>query len=271
MVKYQNDDYPIDDKLSPEKVLPDMIKRSDVIKWGNTLKQTLQSWMEDVKSPFLLVQSELGQYLPSLVPGLPAEDTTSNDSDSELMVSLDNGKQQANQALASQVLPLLTDLHDRGALPAILFNYNRDACENTVIYVLSLLEKAEKEWKDSSPKWAKTLKDYAAWRKTKVEVKVNKSEGRKKSSKKGVQDDEELSKIDMIRDASVEASKWESFDPEAPLGQFSFANIKVVPDSELQRLMENLSYANVNPKICTALKRGIAVHHAGMNRHYRQT
>ncbi|KAM3565682.1 hypothetical protein ARSEF4850_001282 [Beauveria asiatica] len=150
--------------------------------------------------------------------------------------------------------------------------YDRDFCEATAEFVLAQLERAETAWKQRSPEWAIKVADYKAWKKTKsrIQVQENKTEGKKRPGRCRGQEDEEMSKTDMMREASVEASKWESFDPEAPLDRFSFANGKKIANSELTPLIERLIKANVQPKLIAALGRGVAVHHAGMNRNYRQ-
>ena len=65
---------------------------------------------------------------------------------------------------------------------------------------------------------------------------------------------------------------WEtSFDPSEPSKGFSFAgnyvNVsKGDVDSEIARLTE---WSGVDPRALAALKRGIGIHHAGMNKGYR--
>ncbi|OAR02466.1 hypothetical protein LLEC1_00945 [Akanthomyces lecanii] len=265
MSKHQTKDYPVDKALSPEKFLPAIVKRSDVLDWGSSLKKTLQLWIEDVKSPFSAVRSELGSRLFN-ADSENQLGKSASEADFEIRFSVGDGQ----KSLVTTALPLLTDLHARGALPGILFNYDRDFCEATVVHVLSQLEEAEKAWKESSPEWAKTVADYGAWEKAKAQAQANKTDLKKRPAKTRGEDDEGPSKMDMMRDASVDASKWDSFDPDAPLERFSFADTKKIPVSELEPLIERLVWVNVQPELIAALRRGIAVHHAGMNRNYRQ-
>lgn len=259
MAKHQTKDYPIDETLSPGKFLPAIVKRSDVLEWGTSLKQVLQSWIEDVESPFSSVQAELGSCLSKPAPCRNLEGCGFDNFTAHFPVN--------NLSLLSLALPLLTDLHTRGALPAILFNYDRDYCEKTVLHLLAQLETTEKEWMDGSAEWQRKLTQYKEWKKARAQAQ---SITKKPATKRG-QDDGELSKIDMVRDeASVETSKWDSFDPDAPQDRFSFADGKKITKSELQTIVERLKHAGVNENIIRALGRGIAVHHAGMNRRYRQ-
>jgi hypothetical protein len=67
-------------------------------------------------------------------------------------------------------------------------------------------------------------------------------------------------------------TSWEaSFDPSEPSKGFSFAgNYNTVPketvDSEIADLEK---WSGVDPRAFAALKRGIGIHHSGMNKGYR--
>jgi hypothetical protein len=67
-------------------------------------------------------------------------------------------------------------------------------------------------------------------------------------------------------------TSWESsFDPSEPSKDFSFAGnyisvSKEDVDNEIARLAR---WSGVDPRALAALKRGIGVHHSGMNKAYR--
>lgn len=266
MSKHQTTKYPLDAALDPKKVFSTLIRRSEVLDWGAALKKTLRKWMENVDSPFCAVRDALG--LGARVAGAACnehEHEDENEDDFEISFQVRPGN------LHSAALPLLTDLHNSGALPAILFNYDRGDCEATLIELLDQLTDAEEAWKKSSRVWAKTLSEFAKWKRERAEAKSNKANEKKKVAKGRGQDGDDMSKADMVREAaSVEYSKWSSFDPKAPLELFSFADKTKLQDSELKALTQTLRTTSTNPKIVAALGRGIAVHHAGMNRRYRQ-
>ncbi|OAA65016.1 DEAD-like helicase [Cordyceps fumosorosea ARSEF 2679] len=267
MSKHKSPEYPIDDALCPQTFFPAVVKRSDVLEWGSLLKKVLQSWMQDTKSPFSAVQSELAFPLFHADAEVPLDEAAMDDF--KVVFSVQDSKAH----VFTMALPLLTDLHTRGALPAILFNYDRDSCEATVVYLAAQLARAEKTWKESSPEWARKLDEYAAWKAAKSHARPGKTESKKRLANSRGKDEngDKMSKLDMLREEmSVEASKWDSFEPDAPLERFSFADTKKMPDSESKPLVKRLIEANVQPKIIAALSRGIAVHHAGMNRNYRQ-
>lgn len=74
------------------------------------------------------------------------------------------------------------------------------------------------------------------------------------------------------RKNTTSESSWEaSFDPSEPSKDFSFAgnyvNVsKENVDSEIARLGK---WSGVDPRALAALKRGIGIHHSGMNKAYR--
>ena len=75
----------------------------------------------------------------------------------------------------------------------------------------------------------------------------------------------------MLRDkASEEVSRWQNFDPDAPISRYSLADETKISKEELEERLSTLDYYPVKPEFIDALRRGLGVHHAGMNRQYRQ-
>jgi superfamily II RNA helicase len=169
--------------------------------------------------------------------------------------------------LKATTLPLLYQLHKRRALPAILFNYDRNACEEIAFTLLRQLVNAESKWKEG-PQWRKLMDGFEKYQ----ELKDKKSRKPAKPSKKSKDDDDEGgSKTDRIRDESSEgASIYDLFDPDAPQEDFSFANPKHLQKAQLDEYVRQLRRKYIKEELIDLLKRGIGVHHAGMNRKYRQ-
>lgn len=173
------------------------------------------------------------------------------------------GFEAGSENLCSTALPLLMDLNRQGSLPALLFNYDRDYCETTAFDILHRLEAAEKNWKETSPEWTRKMRDYEQWKKD--------APKRARVSKQSSKGEAGASKADLVREAaSRETHPMESFDPTAPVQSCSFADQSKLLQSELEKHIKKLSYANLNPDFISCLRRGIGVHHAGMNRAYRQ-
>ena len=124
-------------------------------------------------------------------------------------------------------------------------------------FLLETLESAEKKWKQTSPEWQRKLQSWEAWQ---AKAKARQRQVDRESKHKRA-DDPEL--------PNEQETSWQSsFDPDEPLERFSFANQRVYSKTELKNDISELS-SLVQPRILRALKRGIGVHHAGMNKGYR--
>ncbi|KAG9243714.1 hypothetical protein BJ878DRAFT_509403 [Calycina marina] len=259
MIKFQRADYKVPESLNPSKALPSCIRKVDIFAWEKNLKKVLLKWMNDRDSPFDKVIQELS----------PPEDLVAQES-SPSVPTASVGSTGGNidpLDLEATTLPLLYQLHKRRALPAILFNYDRKACEEIAFTMLAQLVDAENKWK-KGPLWNKMMAGYEKYQ----EVKDKKSRKPAKSSKASKDDDDEGgSKTDRMREESSDGvSIYESFDPQAPLADFSFANPKQLPKAELDEHIRELRRKWISEELLGLLGRGIGVNHAGMNRKYRQ-
>lgn len=258
MHKHQTKEFPLPESLNPEKGLPRVIKKADVTKYEALLKKTLHAWMLDSKSPFPTVKNEFD--IPS------AKAIKAVDENDGLGIVLKNGARYGN--IHSQALPLLMDLHMQGALPAIIFNYDRVYCEELVFAILTEVEEAENAWKETNTGYQKKLAKYNEWKKDEVKMKALREKAAKAKASKSQRDGDEEGADDGRDDD--EPTSFNGFDPNAPLPLFSFADETKYSMTELDNTIRSMRYANLKPEIISALRRGIAVHHAGMNRAYRQ-
>lgn len=246
MKKFQTPSFPLDASLDPSRTFSGVPKKSDVLAWSQRLKTVLADWIRDTASPFEQVRYTLGAY----------KQVCRNPNDEVRQGAPDQSTMEKN---IIAVFALLCDLHKEDALPAILFNYDRVKCERLLDAVLMKLESAEKAWKESSKEWQKDIKDYELWKASKDKRKMP-----KKTTEKRTKDEK------MREEANADVSRWELFDPDWPLDQFSFADGSRLGRSELVEFIKSLEGENIRPYLFSALKRGVAVHHAGMNRRYRQ-
>jgi len=115
----------LDGKLDPASALPEIVKKSDVVKWETALREQLIAWMSSDPKLFSQIQQELAVGAP----------------ESEI----------SSLEIIPSSFSLLVDLHSRGALPAIVFNYDRQGCEAILSYVLDTLKVAEKEFREPNP------------------------------------------------------------------------------------------------------------------------
>ncbi|KAJ7762289.1 hypothetical protein DFH07DRAFT_813783 [Mycena maculata] len=156
---------------------------------------------------------------------------------------------------------LLSDLHVRGELPAILFNFDRTNCESLAQELLSTLKTAEKEWRKDSPVWKEKMKQWEAW--------TNRAKERERAMARVAKNrgnDDEAPETQGERTHSWESS----FDPDDPSSQFSFTGTTSYSKSELAEEIERLRrWSNTAEWALEALQRGVGVHHAGMDKKYR--
>lgn len=258
MHKFQTEKYRVPDALEPVNFLPPCIRKVDIFGWEKDLKKVLLTWMADRVSPFDKVMEELN---PTAAIGILQHIPSSASS------SVTDGDAVDATDLKATTLPLLYQLHQRRALPAILFNYDRSGCEKIGSALLSQLVEAESKWKEGA-QWKRLMEGYEKY----MEQKDKKSRKPPKPSKKGKGDDEDGgSKLDRMRDESSDGSSiYDLFDPEAPQPDFSFANLKVLQKSELDHFIRALQRKHIREDLIDLLKRGIGIHHSGMNRKYRQ-
>lgn len=265
MSKHQTQEYPVAKELDPATALPAVSRKADVLAWEKKLKVLLQAWLSDASSPYDKIVTELGAVFRS--------------SEKEALQSTGSSPQPPRSAnlqdedLAGTTLPMLCRLHEQSALPAILFNYDRNQCEKLCQSLLNQLVTAETEQRRSGGKWEKTLERFEEWKKVQEKNASRQSKaGAKKTGKKGeVDDDGKGSKLDQQRDASsADSSAWELFDPEAPIDGYHFADHTRLQLSELGIYIRQLGRRKIAQWLIDGLNRGIGVHHAGMNRKYRQ-
>ncbi len=126
--------------------------------------------------------------------------------------------------------------------------------------ILDELTKAE-DLEKESPKWRTKMKHWESWK----AIQEKKQREKEKSTKKRTNDED-------MRENQDASSSWEgSFDPSDPLPEFSFADIKRYSQSDLKSDIKDLrrSKASIPEWAFHGLLRGVAVHHSGMNKGYR--
>jgi hypothetical protein len=251
MSKHQTAEYPLDKSLDPSAILPPVIKKADIIKWSAGLKDVLSKWMADNASPFEVVRQDLSKTLAGLAQQ-PTQGTIEEEG-SEV------DEMELNHDVES-ILPLLADLQRQDALPGIIFNYDRAVCEKMCQTLMKQLTDAEAHWKQTSPKWKDKLREWDDWKKEMAR--------REKQGVRGA--NKGMTKADQMREAAnQEVSAFASFNPEKPLDGFHFADNKKLSQEELEDFAWQMRRRGVEDWLIDGLRRGIGVHHAGMNRKYR--
>ena len=254
-----------DEVNEPARLLPTFIKKADIFQWENVLKAELRAWTCAYPAAFDSVVRELGG--PPASPINPAIETArSNVADPPEPILLE----REDEKLYHGTLPLLSTLHESGALPAILFSYDRGKCEGMAKTVLDQLTLAESIWKETDPSWRAMMMGWERWKTARAKKAPRTSSKKENKKEKGKSDEIRSKATSVMEAASAEADPYEFFDPDAPIDGFHFADKKRLQRAELEGHFHALRRIGLAEWLMQALTRGIGIHHAGMNRKYRQ-
>ena len=270
MCKHSTSDFPVPSELDPREALPAVPRKHDTFRWEKSLKSLVHEWMKNPKSPFQQILASLSQTMRLIRQPASQAGKLFRQEDVEADIECID-----EDDMFQTTMPLLCSLQAQNALPAILFNYDRSRCEALCKHMLKRLERSEETYKATSPAWQRKIETWRSYKKL-LEQKEKKSSSQKKSERRRRNDDDDdprASKSERMKEDSelTSSSEWASFDPEAHLDQFSFADPRKVELAELQKFCEKLRRRDVDPSLIEALHRGIAVHHSGCNRLYRHT
>ncbi|KAJ7511822.1 hypothetical protein B0H11DRAFT_2268815 [Mycena galericulata] len=228
-----------------------------------------QSFFSSEPGPTLLVQKDIIRYEAALKKKLAdvmegrAASTASSDivfdlQDPKIRSRKDLDNPPSRETFKENLIFLLSDLHVKGELPAILFNFDRTDCEILTQEILSTLKNAETKWRKESPVWNEKIKQWENW---------------KRRAKERERMMEKLARNRKKDDETPETQgdgSWESsFDLDEPSAQFSFAGTSYSRSELVKDIHELSRWSNAPDWALQALERGVGVHHAGMNKKYR--
>ncbi|KAI8927126.1 hypothetical protein BC831DRAFT_511078 [Entophlyctis helioformis] len=229
-----------------------VIRRADTNKYQEHLRDVFKSWMDhpDSHSPDSLF--------------------------SRLMVRL-SGSSAADLQKLDEVLPydttseeywlynvseLLRDLDSQKMLPGLFFCYDRHMNDMLLEQALEALEDEEKAFKETDPVWKAKFNRWTQWKAMARARQDALAKEIKAAGNKGAEE--------MKRSGGMEtSSEFDSFDPDAPLPQFSYANQTC--GVTLGDIAEEMKKQTGIPEFAyRAMQRGMGVHHAGMSGGYKQ-
>ncbi|CAI7648061.1 unnamed protein product [Penicillium glandicola] len=263
MKDLQTEQFPVDPSLDPSVFFSKIvIQKVHIIEWQKQLKMLLGVWMKDQESPFETLLLNLDH---------PTGAAVKLEKDLSKQVSQMNGlSDKLNGNLLDTTLPLISSLHAQNALPALFFNYDRGKCEDICQELLTQLQNAEAKWKEDSPVWKSKIAKWETWKTSKNSAKKKLERATKKKAS-GNADEEPTSKAEQAKESASTDFGWlDLFDPKKPVDGFHLADLKKVTSSEFLIYSKQLQWRSVPQWLIDALERGIGVHHAGMNRKYRQ-
>ncbi|KAF8325454.1 uncharacterized protein EI90DRAFT_3128818 [Cantharellus anzutake] len=246
----------------------------DVIKYEAELKDVLILWSNraDYRAPTSPYQKVI-KYLQQPLAQAATETQMQESMGAMLPELAEPDTRDSPPCIITQcMLSVLAELNAKDALPCIVFNFDRHKCERIACHVVFLLEKAEQEWRKTSPAWKNKITKW----KEQQQIAALKLKNRAHTSRKEQENDA------RDEDSSIHGY----FDPNEPSEQFSFVG-KGTSQHDLNKELDEVAWAKSkipdcknskisgsvsNPVVSgavVALRRGIGVHHAGMNRAYR--
>ncbi|CAE6514901.1 unnamed protein product [Rhizoctonia solani] len=218
----------------------------DVIRYEEELKKVVEKWINakdsrEFDSPYQKLLGELEEDMSRLGPIGKMEDV------------------HPRKVAVEGFIHLLHKLNSNGDLPCLAFNFDRAGCQSFAKALVESLEEGESVWRQSNHRWLQKMEQWEEW---KASARIRQREADRASRRKPEEPAEEQS-----------TPTWQStFDPTDPSPEFSFADPKSgYSKEELQDDIADLKW-QLNPRseyIIEALRRGIAVHHAGMPKGYR--
>jgi hypothetical protein len=128
--------------------------------------------------------------------------------------------------------------------------------------LLQALEDAEEKWRKSSPEWNQKLRDWETWKLRAKERERLRNE-HKSRNKRRIQTSPALGifMTALGSSPSIQTTHRLNFLSQVPTYSYS--------KSELEEDIAKLAWVSIEPWALACLRRGIAVHHAGMNKRYR--
>ncbi|PWN20712.1 P-loop containing nucleoside triphosphate hydrolase protein [Microstroma glucosiphilum] len=250
-----NAQYQIDDSLDPGRFFANIVgpvTRANTLAYQEALRAAVKDWMarDDSRnpgSPFLAL-------LDALESGLQKRIDEVNKAWPATMSHIDFQREN--------LLPFLGNLENQKLMPALLFDFNRDDVETLGMHLVAELVKQEDNYKAHNKAWQAKLEEWDQWKTD--EPDRRKAEERKMKALKGKKDAEAAKKDARATDVGWQAS----FDPDAPLADFTFANEKC--GLALEDIVVDVEKLNIAQWMKDGLIRGVAIHHVSLPTSYRQ-
>jgi hypothetical protein len=239
-------------ELQPEiffKSTP-FLRNVDIIRYEEALRRTMEKWIAEPSRKEVLahVTSALGGSINRQVSIMEA--------------SHSDASPYAREGFQTSLLALLSELNLADKLPALVFNFDRNGVECMAQELASALISAESEWKTSNAEWKTKVETWRKW-----------ESGSKARQKREDQQMKSLKGKALEEQAREKEGSWlDTFDPQRPLPQFSFQSPRSkVASQEMEDDISSLTRWNDIPEwMLDCLRRGIGIHHSGLNRRFRQ-
>ena len=271
MRKCQTEAFPLPSSLEPNKYFAEhhFIRKADVVEYQAKLRQHLEAWLadDDSRSP----ESPFMKLMATLDAGVRGRVSKSTETWHGLNEKRVAARKEPLDMLDEAILPMLEDLDSNGLLPTLCFNYSRTVVERLGAKLHHILDTRETEFRNTDATWQRKIKSYEKWIGD-ADKRAKDRERAMRKVKKGADKDEQREARQGQEEAQDDFGWQDVFDPTAPLPEFSFAGLKnTFGDQDMKEEIARLESRNVCPSwMLQLLRRGIGVHHSGLNRRYRQ-
>ena len=259
------------------------ISKPEAVAYERAVKQELIEWLRHgLREPAVLVLKALGNRLL----GVPGEDEkraaageASEESEDDLFGGegagdcdqdeVESAKTQArgkgnsgggDKAMMQRLFKLCGTLHRQDRLPAVIFNFDRATCEKLAFGFSDILAQAEEQQRQEHAKDLK-LSEKQRDQKAKIEKRAR---DKVLSEKKEEQLAQELAEMggDTVEVTSLDEMTFKS--------QFTFVQDGRSTAQDFDRITESARKAmGENHPMVQILRRGIGVHHSGLQNKYR--
>jgi len=219
-------------------------------KYEKEIKDTFISWSKEHADLAELVLKELtGDMVSEIASATSAGIPLGKDLGSE-------------NFLLDSLAAFIEGLKEQSWLPALVFNFDPQFCERLAIALNAAMVEKESSWKISSEYRNARIKYHEEMKEYEAEQKRRERASKKKKDKRN---DEDLEKegdptMDMPVDPDYELADGTTFTRDGEVEHLD----------DLKRELTKLKNRGVNGLLVDAIRRGIGVHHSGLDKKYRQ-
>jgi len=222
------------------------IKKVDAQRFEKALKQELYLWSKNG------MKKEILELIGRLTKALDSGIKTLEEATEGLCYSVDY--------LKEHFMALMVDLLNADFLPAVVFNLNRDVCEDLVVDMLFTLEDMEEK--------ALEAEGFSGKKKQKDLSKLKKQAKRARDKKDRNKDEDAQPGDEEEEGQFVEEEPLYHVDPRFSFIQDGQSMEMGEMEWWLNRLLYKTKWSRTHPLI-RALQRGIGVHHDELHRAYK--
>ena len=230
------------------------VTKPQSVLYERDVKTEFESWMENGwKAECVKVLQLLGNEIVSTDRKEASSDSDESDSEQSSATGRDS--------TVARLFHLMCALHRQDRLPAVVFNFQRDMCEKIAFSFNAILSQAEEA---ARSEFAKVLSKNA-------KVENQKEKVQKRIRDKVVSDKKEEAMLqEMAEMADTSSVETVGMDEMTFRSQFTFVQEGRGSAQDFERITESVrKILGESHPLIQILRRGIGVHHSGLQNKYR--